>query len=313
MTTFGGYSTNDAAEIHRRVLSTKFAQPAVDNAKNLTVLNKMYYVIMQSALAVAEDPYTGYTQAYGKVVRYVQPNNNTLDMEDAVNASSKLLVTNRSITFSAAEGDLVLIIRNESEWTPITPGASSIRHAIVKECMGGGYYRGELATMAFVVPTDNTPGTAVYTGTGTGTGTGGSQCDDCDNVVPDTDSNGCAEAVQPSRVVPVGNGTAIFMYDPRPTPLIIGGHAIVAYISDNADTSAAGVQTGTGTGTSQDTDSIWMVLNGNYPIVGIPDRYYECCPDGTVILTRCDLYVVEGVLCPGTTISCPATTGTGTP
>jgi hypothetical protein len=64
--------------------------------------------------------------------------------------------------------------------------------------------------------------------------------------------------------------------------------------------------TGTGTGTAVETIPLYMILTGNYDLVGIPDRFYECC-DGVVTLTRCDTYIVEGIYCAGAEVACPGT------
>jgi len=311
MADFGGFSTGDAYEIHRRVLGTPtFSQKALDVKKELTIFNKMYYVVMQSDLAAATDAYTGYTQANGKVVRYVQPNNNTLDMEDAVNDDSVFTVTNRFTTYSAVTGDLVLIMRNGSEWTPVVPGAgSSIIHCRVTCDLGQGYYKATIGTRpAFSFPKDD-----AQTGTGcfdTGTGTCPTDGDSCGTSLPGE----CPPAGSGvDRELPLIGETSVYIYDPRRVNLSIPGHALIVDMGDTiVDFYNLGMDTGTGTGTGCPTATLYMVLSGTYDIVEIPDKHYECCPDGSIKLIRCDTYIVEGMLCVGIEDPCTIGTGTGT-
>lgn len=120
----GVYRPDDAREIHRRVLGPTATQPALDNTRDKTIHNLLYYAILLEDLAAATDPLTGYTQAHIRVIRYVQPGDNaTLNMEESTTATGITYVTNRFESFSASAGDLLLVIRNGSEWSPVNSGS----------------------------------------------------------------------------------------------------------------------------------------------------------------------------------------------
>jgi hypothetical protein len=283
----------------------------MDNTRDKTIHNLLYYVLLTEDLAAASNPLTGYTTAVGRIIRYVQPTSATsLDMESSTSTQGLIDVTNRYTTFSASEGDLLLIVRNGAEWSPVNAvgSSSSQRHAMIIECLGGGYYTAKMAaTPEFSLPSE--------TGTGTGTGTGGTfGCNMCDLIVgenePGTGSAGnagpveCGSLVAQSRYAPTGTGDFIYCYDPKLLTLPVFAHVIISDLGDRLTVTG----TGTGTGTGDTGEVLWMVLTGSYNLVAIPDRTYECC-DGTVVLVKCDNYIVEGVYCPGNQIDCP---GTGT-
>ena len=310
----GAYSYDDAREIHRRVLGSRQSHAVLDNTRDKTIHNLLYYVLLTEDLAAASNPLTGYTTAVGRIIRYVQPTSATsLNMESSTSAQGLINVTNRYETFSASSGDLLLILRNGAEWSPVAAvGSSSQRHASIVECLGNGYYSAYLS----LTPTFDLPS---ITGTGTDTGTGSGQyneCTPCQWITGENEAGtgtagnvgpvACGTLQQPSRVSVPADGALVYCYDPRKLTLGIGAHVVITDMGDTVVDPATG--TGTGTGTAIDTIPLYMVLTGNYALVGIPDRFYACC-DGSVILTRCDTYIVEGVLCQGVEIGCP---GTGT-
>lgn len=307
----GIYSEGDAQEIHKRVLGHSMPLPNLGDAKQHTFHNMLYYAILTEDLEATTDPLVGYTQAECRVLRYVQPiNTASLDMEQTTSTSGLQTVTNRYETFSARSGDLLMIIRHGSEWAPVTVvSSSSQRHARITGCLGNGYYSATLSND----PTFSIPHT---TGTGTGTerGTGSGEYDECDACQwitgenTGTDTAVCGSLQQPSRVSVPADGEAIYCYDPRKLTLPVDAHVIISNLGDRVVNPVAG--TGTGTGTAIDYITLWMVLTGNYELVGIPDRFYECC-NNEVIMTRCDTYIVEGHYCPGVEVECTGT-GTGT-
>lgn len=305
---FGIYPEGDAREIHRRVLGHSLPLGNIGDAKQYTVHNMLYYAFLTEDLNAADNALTGYTEAECRVLRYVQPVSATsLDMESVTSDLGLVTVTNRYTSFSAKSGDLLMIIRHGSEWAPVTVVASTSRHASIAACLGNGYYTAHLSTN----PTWAIPHT---TGTGTGTerGTGSGQYDECDPCQwitgenTGTDAAVCGSLQQPSRVAVPADGDLIYCYDPRKLTLAVGAHVILTNLGDQVTNPETG--TGTGTGTAIDYIPLWMVLTGNYELVGIPDRFYECC-NNSVIMTRCDTYVVEGFYCPGVEVDCP---GTGT-
>jgi len=316
----GLYNYDDAREIHRRVLGSRQSQAVFDNTRDKTLHNLLYYVLLTEDLAAASNPLTGYTTAVGRIIRYVQPTSATsLNMESSTTAQGLINVTNRYETFSASSGDLLLVLRNGAEWSPVAAvgSSSSQRHASIVECLGNGYYSAYLS----LTPTFDLPS---ITGTGTDTGTGSGQYNECtpcqwitgeNEAGTGTGTSGnagnvgpvvCGTLQQPSRVSVPADGALVYCYDPRRLTLGIGAHVV---ITDMGDT-VVDPTTGTGTGTAIATITLYMVLTGNYTLVAIPDKVYECC-DGVVTLTRCDTYIVEGVFCQGVEIDCPGT-GTGT-
>ena len=305
----GAYSYDDAREIHRRVLGSRQSHAVLDNTRDKTIHNLLYYVLLTEDLAAASNPLTGYTTAVGRIIRYVQPTSATsLDMEESTSAQGLINVTNRYETFSATSGDLLLILRNGAEWSPVTVVASSSqKHARITGCLGNGYYSATISDN----PTFDLPS---ITGTGTDTGTGSGQYNECtpcqwvtgENTGTDTTAV-CGTLQQPSRVSVPADGASVYCYDPRLLTLSNNAHVILANLGDQVVDPATG--TGTGTGTATSYIPLWMVLTGNYDLVGIPDRFYTCC-NNEVIMTRCDMYIVEGVLCPGVEVDCPGT-GTG--
>jgi hypothetical protein len=124
----GLYNYDDAREIHRRVLGTRQSQAVMDNTRDKTIHNLLYYVLLTEDLAAASNPLTGHTTAVGRIIRYVQPTSATsLNMESSTSAQGLIDVTNRYTTFSASEGDLLLIVRNGAEWSPVTSGGGKLQ------------------------------------------------------------------------------------------------------------------------------------------------------------------------------------------
>jgi hypothetical protein len=318
----GIFTLEDSIEIGRRVLGNHYKQPPTDNTRDKTIHNDMYYVVLIQDLAAATDPLTGYTSAQGRVIRYLQPIvSDSLDMEDSTTDEGLVTVTNRYTTFSASIGDLLLIIRNESEWSPVTAASGNQRHARITQCLGNGYYTANLSlTPTFTIPSSSETGTGTIAGVGTGSGLT-NECDLCSLLYGGNEPVGtatdygdavCNTLVQPTRTSVPGDGALIYVYDPRKLALEVGAHIVVSDLGDTANDPNPVV--GTGTGTSIPQVKVWMVLTGNYDLIGIPDRFYECCTlNGvqTVKMVRCDTYIVEGVYCQGNQTYCPV--GTGTP
>jgi len=302
----GVYVYEEAHEIRRRVLGERHGQPPLDNTRDKTIHNLLYYAVLTENLDAADNELTGYASADCRILRYVQPiNPNSLDMEQSTTPAGLITVTNRYTSFSAKSGDLLMIIRHGSEWAPVTVVASTSRHARITGCLGNGYYSATLSdNPSFSLPS--------ITGTGTATGTGSGQyneCSPCQWITGEntgTDTAVCGSIQQPSRVSVPADGQTIYCYDPRKLTLATDAHVILTNLGDQVVNPETG--TGTGTGTAIDYIPLWMVLTGNYELVGIPDRFYECC-NNEVIMTRCDTYIVEGFYCPGVDADCP---GTGT-
>jgi hypothetical protein len=133
----GVYTPNDAREIKRRVLGTGRALKG-----QLTYGEKddqgWHYCKLKEALAVATDPETGYTQADAAVLMYVE-GDDSLDMEEVVDADDYITVTNRSLTFSAEIDDVIAVRWNEREWIPVVSGGgSNIANECPCQCLENG-------------------------------------------------------------------------------------------------------------------------------------------------------------------------------
>lgn len=315
-TRIGGYTVEDATAIHRKVLGISSSQKPLDNAKYRTVHNPQYYVVLLEDLAPATEPQTGYTQADARVMRYLQPPDpNSLDMEESPEGSdTEIKITNRFTSFSASTGDLILVIRNSSEWSPVNAiSGSLLKHAIIGECLGGGYYIAQIAAN----PMWKLPGGQDQLGTGSGTGTYilnsdfKEGCDHCLDIEIDPTFISCGSLNQPPRATIGGGPEFVYCYDARKLALPAEAHVIIAYMGDTVDVYATG-DSERGTGTSNHEEKLYMVLTGTYPLIAIPDRFYKCC-DGSVILIKCDNYITEGYYCPGDAGDCPVPgTGSGT-
>lgn len=122
----GAFTVGDARQIHKEIFGTRMSQPPMDNTRDKTIHNLLYYAILLEDLTAATDPLTGYTQAQVRVIRYVQPGDGvTLNMEESTTTTGIVKVTNRLTSFSASAGDLLLVIRNGSEWSPVNTGGGS--------------------------------------------------------------------------------------------------------------------------------------------------------------------------------------------
>ena len=113
MTTIGGFTLEDASEIHRRVLGKSLSQKLSKGKP--TVFNRAYYARLTADLPAATDPLTGYTQAEATVLRYLSTSVDSLDMEET---TETIVITNRSTSYSASENDVIQVDRLGSEWAP---------------------------------------------------------------------------------------------------------------------------------------------------------------------------------------------------
>lgn len=298
----GVFSPEDARKIHAKVLGISNQQPPLVGSQMQQVQNLLYYVLLTEDLAAAADAETGYSQAEGRVLRYVQPvDASTLDMEQSTTSQGLITVTNRFTSFSAVSGDLLLVIRNQAEYSPVNVVSSSQKHAQVVRCLGDGYYTVQIAnTTSFDLPGTGTFGIIEVAGTGT------AGCNLCDQIVGETGTAAsgltvtCGSLSQPSRTSVTGDGDRVFAYDPRKLLLPNGAHVVISNMGDTVQVPNAG------TGTVPGTEPLWIILTGNYTLIAIPDRFYECC-DNVPVLIKCDQYITEGIYCPGQEITCAGT------
>lgn len=230
-------------------------------------------------------------------------------------------------------------------------GGVEIRHGLVSECLGMGWYRVELMDCVQYEP----PDCELYdpwTGTSGGSSKGSSgsssdscgppeQCDDCDFRAPcgcksdSSDVNLSEECGDGDIIVPlrprrdskcyplVGNGTFVYALDKRTVPLKVDGMVTIIWFGDRClgksgwesncskcpSTSSGSdgpvleggpsgsIGSGSGSACTDDGEKLYMVVNGEYQMVNIPIKEYECCDDGTVQQVSCVTYVVEGSVC----------------
>ena len=135
MTTIGGFSLEDAQQIHRLVLGKSAVQkPSTGKS---TVFNRAYYARLTADLPAATDPLTGYTQAEATVLRYLGTSIDSLDMEET---TETIIVTNRSTSYSASENDVIQVDRLGSEWAPkhASGGTNSPGDECGCECIENG-------------------------------------------------------------------------------------------------------------------------------------------------------------------------------
>lgn len=123
---YGIFTQEDARRIHNAVLGGGYNQPALDIARDKTIHNSMYYVILKENLDAATNPKTGYKQAEGRVVRYTRPMSGTSLAMDEADVDTVIEITNRYKNFSAVKNDVILVARNGSEWSPVNIGSTDI-------------------------------------------------------------------------------------------------------------------------------------------------------------------------------------------
>lgn len=200
------------------------------------------------------------------------------------------------------ENDIVLVLPLKDGHFIVIPsvGSGGNLHATIQSCLGGGFYTAILSL------DENRTWSLPSVGSGSGSVSG---CDLCDSL---TGTGGeCATFTEPSRQSVPEDGATVYVYDPRKLILESGAHVVITDTGDMIATGEVVEYTGTGSGEdSAEMAKLYFVLAGTYRLVAIPDRYYECCGGTSVVLVRCDMFIVEGTACPGEQIECPVT-GTG--
>lgn len=155
-------------------------------------------------------------------------------------------------------------------------GAGSIRHAIVRECYGGGYYLAEFANFQPTVPDSG----AYASG----------ECDPCVLISESCDDDNDPDS---DRQVPEGTGEYVTIYDIRELPLTLDRHIIIANLGDS-DSTASGHD-----------GTIWIVIEANRPLTKLKVEDWDCC-DGTVTRVSCEFYLIEAHRCEGEETPCPS-------
>ena len=236
------------------------------------------------------------------------------------------------------QGDIFYIAWNKDTQRAEVMQATGIqiRHGLVGDCLGMGWYTVELMDCIQFEPPD-CENFDPYSGSDLGSGSGSGGTDGCDlcEVNPDDPCGeadgipdlqlGCAvaevvTAIRPrkeSKCYPLyGNNTFVYALDKRVVPLKKGGMVTIAWFGDTCS-GGSGWETGCGPAGSESAsnpqtgDQLWVVLNGEYQTVSIPYEKYECCEDGTVKRVQCTMFIVEGTVCVGPEDPCPTSSGSG--
>lgn len=244
---------------------------------------------------------------------------------------------------SKQEGDIFHAVYNkDSQRMEVVAGSSGviIRHGITQECVGKGFYKIELMDCIQYYPpvcdvTDPWPSVSLSLSGSASASASIDPCDLCD-IDPECQGKdfrdlincqqiGYVDPARPRENSPcyplVGNGEIILALDKRAVPLKISGMVTIAWLGDyckppcppaagSIDVRVEGCSESCSTSSSASASAsvekvkIWVVLNGEYQLVGIPHEEYECCADGTVKKVKCTTFIVEGDYCESPRDSC---------
>jgi hypothetical protein len=227
-------------------------------------------------------------------------------------------------TPSKKEGDVFHAAYNaDNQRIEVIASAANIeiRHGIVIECIGQGFWKIELADCLQVnPPTCSLDVQWPATSASTSASASEDPCDlcatdpECGGMNFNTADNctvGSVDPVRPradSECYPIrGNGTYVMAYDKRAVPLKINGMVTVLWNGDycaGAEGSQSEPAIRISSCSASDSASeggtrmkLYTVLTGEYELVRIPHEEWECCLDGTVKKVRCTTFIVEGTYC----------------
>lgn len=221
-----------------------------------------------------------------------------------------------------------------------------IRHGLVSECLGMGWYMVELMDCIQYEPPECENYNPWSSGSASQSASASqgapAACDQCDFRSPpecDGDSDGVdyqqecgsgdiAVPLRPRRdssCYPlVGNGEFVYALDKRTVPLKLGGMVTIVWFGDRCNGgsgSGTGWESGCGSesasasaSASQGGDEgakLYNVINGEYQMVTIPIKEYECCEDGVVRQVNCTTFIVEGIVCKTPETPCPTSSSSG--
>jgi len=213
--------------------------------------------------------------------------------------------------------DVFYVIYNEDSkrWEVLTTGASqNLRHAIVCDCVGDGWYVMEFADCLPSAPPDCDPLCASTSASASNddyscsssASNSGDPCSLCNLSGFECECGGPA-TFDADRDAGHGNGTFVYAYDKRTVPLKIGGAATIAWLGDLCDTpcgSASASASASASDSNVSSNLLYTVLNGDYELVTIPHEVWECCPIEGIKKVACYTFIVEGVMCIGPTDPC---------
>lgn len=208
-----------------------------------------------------------------------------------------------------------------------------IRHGLVSECLGMGWYLVELMDCIQYEPPECENYNPWSESQSQSSSASASEsppeaCDACDFRAPpqcEGDSSdvdfqqecGGGDVVIPLRprrdstCYPlVGNGEFVYALDKRTIPLVIDGMVTIVWFGDRClGGSGTGWESGCGSESASEPGDegakLYNVINGEYRMVNIPIKTYECCEDGIVRQVGCTNYLVEGIVCATPETPCP--------
>lgn len=246
----GVFTPQDARDIKEKVLNTN--RPILSTAKHKG-RDRLgwHYVILKEELAPATDPLVGWSQATASVMMYLE-SADTLDMEEITTESTYLTITNRSTSFSASIGEVLLVRWIGKEWAPIVGSGVGFRHGIVTSNLGCGYYVVELGVWN---------GDLYSSGSGIGSDTSSGvdrDCDVCYDVVgAGTASCGIELTYPPVQVTGIGQYVTAYHRASALVPLRIGSACMLTGSGSDSPSSVPN--------DGEDTvgiDNVWHIVDG---------------------------------------------------
>lgn len=247
-TAIGAMSPDDTRLVKKRVLGNNRSLPRLQMYED-QYKKGWHYVILLENIAAASNPLTGYTQAQAKIIFYVE-NTVTLDM---VETTKEITITNRSTTYSASAGDVLLTRYIIKEYAPIwASSGGTLRHGIVRSVDGCGYYTIELGTWT---GNRNTSGVGIGSDSDSSSSGIDRNCDICYDVVNEGTED-CAITLSYPACPVTGIGEFVTAYHRASVlvPLVVGSAVIL--------TGQGGDDPSSSTGSSGADENVWQILDG---------------------------------------------------
>ena len=294
----GAFTSSDAREIKRIVLKND----QTINAPYIHVGEESFgwhYVVLKDTLPAASEPLEGFTQVSAAIVIYKQGLDN-LEMEEVVEEELYITVTNRSLTFSGVEGDVILVRWVIKEWVPVVGGggsSSDFQHGTVTEVLGCGYYEVTIATWNGITPEPTSISSS-------------EECDLCDQLLNrDLDSSGIDDCTvdetlpefelnptDPKRIVTRQVTTTettvlAFDYASRFVPLALWSDCLIVDKGDRNDV----LNGSTGSSSTDNTEPVYQIVRGHQEHILQYKERWECCNGVDTLIGRTPIIFVAKV------------------
>jgi len=219
------------------------------------------------------------------------------------------------------EGDFFYAVFNKDNQRleVLSAGAGvKIRHGLMVQCLGFGWYLIELMDSLGIEP----PVEQESLSGSTSESDPGDPCSICDipKLLPGcTDEDfllkcgegGIFDPLRPRKgvdtpCVPGLTGTGVFVaaYDKRVVPLKENGQVTVLFTGDRHIPGSESYDASSCSGSSCQPEDSWTILTGEYQLVKIPIEKWECCDGENVKRVMCRTVIVEGTECIGPSDSC---------